>query len=71
MSDQTPPQPRIFKIGAVRIIEDASLHGLDHEAVRTLLKTTYPEIAHATLREVTTEAGQTVVEFLPQPGRKG
>ena len=27
--------------------------------------------ANATVREVTTDDGQTVVEFLPQPGRKG
>ena len=29
------------------------------------------EIANATIRETTTTEGQTVVEFLPQPGRKG
>ena len=71
MSDQNPKQPRIFKTGTVRIVEDESLRGLDNEAVRSLLKTTYPEIANATIREVTTTEGQTVVEFLPQPGRKG
>ena len=38
---------------------------------RSLLKATYPEIANATIREVTTDDGQKVVEFLPQPGRKG
>jgi hypothetical protein len=71
MSDLNPTQARIFKTGAVRIIEDQSTAGLDNEAVRSLLKTTYPEIANATIREVTTAEGQTVVEFLPQPGRKG
>jgi PRTRC genetic system protein C len=44
---------------------------INNEAVRSLLKANYPEIANATIREVTTEEGQTVVEFLPQPGRKG
>ena len=71
MSDQNNSQPRIFKTGAVRIVEDESMRGLSHEEVRAVLKATYPEIANATLREVTTDDGQTVVEFLPQPGRKG
>lgn len=71
MSDQNNAQPRIFKTGAVRIIEDDSMRGLDNEAVRNLLKVNYPEIANATIREVSTEDGQKVVEFLPQPGRKG
>lgn len=71
MSDQNTTQPRIFKTGAVRIVEDDSMRGLDNEAVRNLLKVTYPEIANATIREVSTEDGQKVVEFLPQPGRKG
>ncbi len=44
---------------------------INNEAVRGLLKATYPEIANATIREVTTADGQKVVEFLPQPGRKG
>ena len=68
---QHSSQPRIFKTGAVRIVEDESMHGLSNEEVRAVLKATYPEIANATIREVTTDDGQTVVEFLPQPGRKG
>jgi hypothetical protein len=76
MSDQhetteQQPLPRVFKTGATRIVEDASLRGLDNEAVRAILKTAYPEIANATIREVTGEDGQQVIEFLPQPGRKG
>ncbi|MEO8610958.1 MAG: PRTRC system protein C [Chloroflexota bacterium] len=71
MSDQSNSQPRIFKTGAVRIVEDESMHGLSNEEVRAVLKATYPEIANATIREVTTDDGQKVVEFLPQPGRKG
>lgn len=72
MSDQNnQPKPRIFKTGAVLIVEDESMRELDNEAVRDLLKATYPEVANATIREVTGDDGQTLVEFLPQPGRKG
>ena len=66
--------PRIFKIGATRIVEDASMEALTNEQVRTLLKASYPEVAHATIRErtETTNDGEVrVVEWLPQPGRKG
>lgn len=71
MSDQnSTSSTRIFKTGATRIIEDASMSGLSNEQVRDLLKTTYPEVANATIRE-RDENGQRVVEFLPQPGRKG
>lgn len=38
--------------------------------VRDLIKTSYPDIANATLRE-RDENGLHVVEFLPQSGRKG
>jgi hypothetical protein len=73
MTDQntTSIQPtRVFKIGASRIVEDPSMAPLDNNAVRDLLKTSYPEIANATIRE-RDENGLRVVEFLPQPGRKG
>ena len=71
MTDQNLTQmPRVFKIGATRVIEDPSMSGLSNEQVRDLLKTSYPEIANATLRE-RDENGLRVVEFLPQPGRKG
>jgi hypothetical protein len=71
MTDQNPTQPaRVFKIGATRIVEDASMHGATNEEVRDLLKTSYPEIANATIRE-RDENGVRIVEFLPQPGRKG
>lgn len=65
------PKPRVFKTGTTRIVEDASMRGLDNEAIRNILKATYPEVANATIREVTGDDGQQVVEFLPQPGRKG
>ena len=71
MTDQNPtPLTRVFKIGATRVVEDPSMSGMSNEQVRDLLKTSYPEIANATLRE-RDENGLRVVEFLPQPGRKG
>jgi hypothetical protein len=70
MSEQNDSLPRIFKTGTVRIVEDESMRGLSSEEVRNILKATYPEVANATIRETTTD-GQRIVEFLPQPGRKG
>ncbi len=71
MTDQNQnPSSRVFKIGATRIVEDPSMSGISNEGVRDLLKTNYPEIANATIRE-REENGLRVVEFLPQPGRKG
>lgn len=71
MTDQNPnPLPRVFKIGAARIVETEATSGLSSDQVRELLKTTYPEVANATVRE-RDENGLRVVEFLPQPGRKG
>lgn len=72
MSDTTTTTPlRIFKTGATRIVEDDSMRGKSVEEVRALLRSAYPEIANATIRETTTADGQPVIEFLPQPGRKG
>lgn len=71
MTDQNQNSlSRVFKIGATRIVEDPSMSALTNEQVRDLLKTSYPEIANATIRE-REENGLRVVEFLPQPGRKG
>lgn len=71
MTDQNQNSlSRVFKIGATRIVEDPSMAPLDNNAIRDLLKTSYPEIANATIRE-RDESGLRVVEFLPQPGRKG
>jgi hypothetical protein len=80
MSDQNPtntatdttsaPLKRIFKIGAARIAEDAATAKLSNEQVRVLLKSQYPEIANATIRE--TVSGETrLIEYIQQPGRKG
>lgn len=71
MTDQSQtPMSRVFKIGATRIVEDPSMSEWTNEQARDLLKTNYPEIANATLRE-REENEMRVVEFLPQPGRKG
>lgn len=71
MNDQNVTQPsRVFKTSTTRIVEGASMSGLSNEQVRDLLKTSYPEIANATIRE-RDENGIRIVEFLAQPGRKG
>lgn len=71
MSEQTTSKPRVFKTGTVRIVEDANMSGLSNEDVRSLLKSSYPEVANATIRESQLEDGTPLIEFLPQPGRKG
>ncbi len=70
MTDNMIPN-RIFKIGATTIQADASMAQLDNEQVRAVLKRTYPEVAHATIRETTLEDGTVVVIFTSVPGRKG
>lgn len=64
------PLKRVFKIGNNRIAEDAATAKLTNEQVRNLLKGQYPEVANATIRE-TTSGDTRIVEYLPQPGRKG
>ena len=71
MTEQTNPQPRVFKIGTTTVVEDESLAGRSVEEVKDILKRTYPEVAHATVRERVLDDGTQVVEFLPKPGRKG
>lgn len=71
MTDQNPtPLPRVFKIGATHIVEDASMADATNEQIADLLRTSYPEVANAVVRE-RGENGLRIVEFLPQPGRKG
>ena len=71
MTDQPETSlPRVFKIGAARIVETPAMSSLSSEQVRVLLTSAYPEVAHATLRE-REDGDWRVVEFLPQPGRKG
>jgi hypothetical protein len=72
MTDQNPTQlSRVFKIGATRIVEDASLAGRDLDEVKAILQRSYPEIAHAAVRETTLEDGTRLFEWLAQPGKKG
>lgn len=70
MNENTPTN-RIFKIGATTIQADASMAHLDNEGVRAILERTYPEVAHATIRETTLEDGTIAVIFTSVPGRKG
>lgn len=70
MTNETNPTLRVFKIGATRITEDSSMVGRGNEEIRDILKHAYPEVAHATIREREQE-GLRIVDFLPQPGRKG
>lgn len=67
---QAAPRPRIFKIGSTRVQEDESTVGQPLSAVTPLLAAMYPEVKHATTRSAV-QNGVEVVEFLPQPGRKG
>ena len=69
MTDKIPKQ-RIFKIGSTQIVADETMHDLDNEAVRDLLKRTYPEVANATIREQE-EDDMIVLTFFPIAGRKG
>ncbi len=62
--------PRIFKIGSDTIVEDASMAGLSVADVQRRLAFQYPEAANATTRTGKNAAGQEVIEFLPQAGRK-
>lgn len=70
MTEHTTPN-RIFKIGATTIQVDATMANLDNEEIRAILKRTYPEVTHATIRERTLEDGTTVLDFIPVAGRKG
>ncbi|HMN12867.1 MAG TPA: hypothetical protein PKD55_11140 [Bellilinea sp.] len=70
MTNETNTTPRVFKTGATRIVEDETMTGLSNEEVRQILARSYPEVAHATIRE-REQDGLRIVEFLPQPGRKG
>lgn len=71
MTENTTNPNRIFKIGATTIQSNDSMAHLDNEQVRAILKRTYPEVAHATIREATLEDGTVAVIFTSVPGRKG
>lgn len=70
MTDQSTPN-RIFKIGSTTIVEDESLAGKSLDEVKTILQRTYPEVAHATVREVTLEDGTLCLHYIARAGRKG
>jgi len=70
MTNETTPMPRVFKVGATRITENETTAGLNNEQIREILKRTYPEVAHATIRE-REQDGMKILDFIPVPGRKG
>jgi hypothetical protein len=61
---------RIFKIGSTKIVEDESMAGLSIEQVRDRLKSRFPEVAKATVRQREVD-GVTYIEFSARVGRKG
>ena len=73
---ETVTPKRLFKTGATVIeIDDAMAH-MDNDTIRNVLKLQYPELAHATLREVPQEPlddGTPVllIEAFAKPGTKG
>ncbi len=69
-TEAVAPLPRVFKIGSNRIVEGPETTKLSNEQVRKLLAAQYPEVANATIRE-TINGEARIVEYLPQPGRKG
>ena len=72
MTEQTPnTQSRVFKIGTTTLVEDDTLAGKTLDEIKDILKQTYPEVTHATVRERTLDDGTAVIDFLPKPGRKG
>ena len=71
MTNQSTTPNRIFKIGATTIVADEQTAQMDKEQVRALLKKTYPEVAHATVRESRLDDGTEVWHWNAVPGRKG
>jgi hypothetical protein len=61
---------RLFKIGSTKIVEDESMAGLSIEQVRDRLKSRFPEVAKATVRQREVD-GVTYIEFSARVGRKG
>lgn len=61
---------REFHVGGTVIQENDATVGKSNEDVRDILKHSFPEVANATVR-ATDKDGKTIVEFLPQAGRKG
>jgi hypothetical protein len=61
---------RLFKIGSTKIVEDESMAGLSIEQVRDRLRSRFPEVAKATVRQREVD-GVTYIEFSARVGRKG
>ncbi len=59
-----------YKTGSTKIAADDSMAGKTIEEAQAILALQYPEVKNATVR-TRTEGDDTVVEFIPQPGRKG
>ena len=65
-------QTRVFVIGGVRIVEDASMAGKSTSEIQKMLAPLYPQIENATVRERADETtGMMVVEWIARAGRKG
>ena len=71
MSAQQEQNNRIFKISSITIVEDESLAGKSLEEIKLILQRTYPEVAHATVRETTHEDGRICYHYIARAGRKG
>jgi len=62
---------RIFKTGSTLITESPEMRELTVGQIQDLLKHSYPELAHATVRETPQPDGTLLIEWLSQAGRKG
>ncbi|NJL55774.1 hypothetical protein HC928_11710 [bacterium] len=47
------------------------MSGQAPEEIKLILQRSYPEVAHATVRETTLEDGTQVIHYIPIAGRKG
>ncbi|MBZ0315290.1 MAG: hypothetical protein K8L91_02645 [Anaerolineae bacterium] len=73
MTDHTATaQTRVFVIGGVRIVEDASMADKSTTEIQKLLTPLYPQIENATVRERADETtGMIIIEWIQRAGRKG
>ena len=71
MSENLSKPNRIFKTGSTLITESPEMKDLSISQVQDLLKHSYPELAHATVRETPQPDGTLLIEWLPIAGKKG
>jgi len=64
------PLTRVFKTGTTVITESPEMRSMTIRPDQQVLKSTYPEVAHATVRE-RVEGETLVIDFLPIAARKG